>query len=330
MIGTGPFRLRRYVDKRSAELVRNTNYWGGRVPLDGVRITFFQSSAALVLALRAGQVDLVMQLSPQEAQPFRNNSKYIVYGLPTAAHRQVCLRTDVAPFRDARVRRAVALVINRPQQVERIMLGAAQVGNDNPFWRGFASTDRSTKQRTQNLELARALLRAAGAENLKFNLTTWNFLDHTDHAASIQAYARQAGIEVGIEVMDVSKYYDSEPAGADYFTTTPWLNRPATLTEYGARGVPNIYITRCYMSTGDWNASHYKNDQFDSLARTYLGAAEISAQRAATKKMAGILLRDTPVITDYFIRYTTASSSKVKNYVPEGISHIRLAKVSLG
>jgi len=330
MIGTGAFKLRRYVDKRSAELVRNTAYWGGRPPLDGVRITFFQSSAALVLALRAGQVDLVMQLSPQEAQPFKNNSKYTVYGLPTAAHRQVCLRTDVAPFRDARVRRAVALAINRPQQVERIMLGSAQVGNDNPFWRGFASTDKSTKQRTQNLQLARALLQAAGAENLKFNLTTWNFLDHTDHAASIQAYARQAGIEVGIEVMDVSKYYDSEPAGADYFTTTPWLNRPATLTEYGARGVPNIYITRCYVSTGDWNAGHYKNDEFDSLAKTYLGAAEIAAQRAATKKMAGILLRDTPVITDYFIRYTTASSSKVKNYVPEGISHIRLAKVGLG
>jgi len=330
MIGTGAFKLKNYVDKRSAELVRHTAYWGGRPALDGVRITYFQSSAALVLALRAGQVDLVMQLSPQEAQPFRNNSKYTVYGLPTAAHRQVCLRTDVAPFRDARVRRAVALVIDRPQQVERVMLGAAQVGNDNPFWRGFDSTDRSTKQRRQNLELARALLSAAGAENLKFNLTTWNFLDHTDHAASIQAYARQAGIEVGLEVMDVGKYYDSEPAGADYFTTTPWLNRQATLTEYGARGVPNIYISRCYMSTGDWNASHYKNDEFDTLARTYLGAAEIAAQRTATKRMAGLLLRDTPVITDYFIRYTTASSSKVKNYVPEGISHIRLAKVGLG
>ncbi len=329
MIGTGPFKLKRYVDKRSAELVRNTAYWGGRPPLDGVRITFFQSSAALVLALRAGQIDLAMQLSPQEAQPFKSNAKYKHYSLPTAGHRQLCMRTDVAPFRDARVRRAVALVINRPQQIERVMLGAATVGNDNPFWKGFASTDQSTKQRTQNLQLARALLQAANAENLKFNITTWNFLDHTDHAASVQAYARQAGIEIGIEVMDVGKYYDAEPAGADYFTTTPWLNRPCTLTEYGARGVPNIYLTRAYMSTGDWNASHYKNSEFDSLARTYLGAAEVTAQRKATKRMAGLLLRDTPVITDYFINYTTASSAKVKNYVPEGISHIRLAKVGL-
>ena len=332
MIGTGPFRLRRYVDKRSAELVRNPNYWGGRVPLAGVRVTFYQGSAPLVLALRAGQIDLAMQLSPQEGQPFKNNSRYKYYSQPTAAHRQVCMRTDVEPFKDARVRRAVALVLNRPQQIQRIMLGEAVLGNDSPFWRGFASSDRTTRQRAQNLAQARSLLRAANAEDLKFTLTTWNFLDHTDHAASIQAYARQAGIEMGIEVMDVSKYYDSEPAGADYATTTPWLNRPATLTEYGARGVPHIYLSRCYMTTGigDWNASHYSNPNFDRLARTFLGAAEVRAQRAASKAMQGILLNDTPVITDYFIKYVTASSSKVKNYVPEGISHIRLAKVSLG
>ncbi len=331
MIGTGPFKVVKYVDKKSAELVRHTAYWGGRPPLDGVKITFYQGSAPMVLALRAGQIDLAMQLSPQEAQPFKNNKKYTYYQLPTSAHRQVCMRTDQGPFKDARIRRAVALAINRPEQIAKIMLGAAQIGNDNPFWKGFASTDPSTKQRTQNIALSKALLKAAGAENLKVNLTTWNFLDHTDHAASIQAYGREAGIEIGIEVMDVSKYYDSEPAGADYATTTPWLNRPFTLTEYGARGVPNVFLTRAYMSTGigDWNASHYNNPEFDTLARTYLGAAEITAQRKATKRMAGILLRDTPVITDYFINYVTASSSKVKNYVPEGLSHIRLAKVSL-
>ena len=85
------------------------------------------------------------------------------------------------------------------------------------------------------------------------------------------------------------------------------------------------------MSTGigDWNASHYNNPEFDTQAKAYLGALEVAAQRRATKRMAGILLRDTPVITDYFITYVTASSSKVKNYVPEGLSHIRLAKVSL-
>jgi len=322
MIGTGAFRLKKYTPKQGGEFVRNTRYWGGRPALDGVKATFFTGSAPLVLALRGGQVDLAMQLSAQEAQVFKNNPKFTYYSLPTAAHRQVCLRTDISLFRDPRVRRAIALTINRPQQLAKLMLGAGQIGNDNPFWSGFASTDPSIQQRKQNLNLAKALLKAANAEDLKFTLTTWNFLDHPDHAASIQAYARDAGITVNIEVMDGGRYYDAEPPGADYASTTPWLWRPATLTEYGARGVPNIYISRCYMSTGDWNASHYKNNEFDSQARTYLGAASIADQRKATKRMAGLLLRDTPVITDYFISYVTASTSKVKGYTPEGISQM--------
>ena len=331
MIGTGAFKLKSYTEKKGAELVRHNAYWGGRPALDGVKVTFFTGSAPLVLALRGGQIDLCMQLSPQEAQVFKNNSKYIYYSQPVSAHRQFCMRTDLPLFKDARVRRAVALTINRPQQLAKVMLGNGLIGDDSPFWKKFASTDPSIKQRKQNIQLAKALLAAAGAENLKFTLTTQNFIDHPDHAASIQAYAREAGITVGIEVMDPGRYYDSEPPGADYATTTPWLWRPATLTEYGWRGVPNLYLTRCYMSTGDWNASHYKNPAFDSVVRSFLSAVDVQTQRKGTKKMAGLLLRDTPVVTDYFISYVTASTAKVKGYVPEGISQMGtgLRKTSL-
>ena len=68
-----------------------TTYWGGRPPLDGVRVTFYQGSAPIVLALRGGQIDLAMQLSPQEGQPFKNNSRYTYYaaadlGAPAGLH----------------------------------------------------------------------------------------------------------------------------------------------------------------------------------------------------------------------------------------------------
>ena len=144
-VGTGPFKVKKYTEGRGADLVRHTAYWGGPPPLDGVKMTFFTGSAPLVLALRAGQIDLAMQLSPQEAQPFKNNSKYTYYALPTSAHRQFCMRTDQGVLKDPRVRRAVALTINRPQQLAKIMLGAGQIGNDSPFWKGFA-VDRPVDQ----------------------------------------------------------------------------------------------------------------------------------------------------------------------------------------
>ena len=91
----------------------------------------------------------------------------------------------------------------------------------------------------------------------------------------IQAMARQAGIDIELEVQSSAEYYGG---GADYYATTPWLNRPATLTEYGARGVPNLYLTAAYMTDGIWNASHYKNAEFDSAAKQYLEAPTLAAE----------------------------------------------------
>ena len=155
--------------------MRHAAYWGGRPPLDGVKITFYQGTRADGAGAAGEQIDLAFQLSAQEAQVFKKNAKFMYYSQPTSAHRQLCMRTDQGVLKDARVRRAVALAINRPQQMQKILLGDGQVGNDNPFWKGFASTDPSIKQRTQNVQLAKALLAAAGAQNLKFNITTWNF-----------------------------------------------------------------------------------------------------------------------------------------------------------
>jgi len=326
MIGTGAFRFKSGTPNTRVELVRFPAYWGGAAPLDGVVMTWYEGTAPQVLALRAGQIDLCVQLSAQQAAPFRNNRRFKIFDAATAGHRMFGMRVDRDPFRDARVRRAVALTLNRPDIIQRILLGAGSLGNDSPFWSKFPSTDPSIKQRKQNLELARALLRVAGQENLKFTLTTWNGLDHPDHAQAIQAAGRQAGIDIQLEVLSSGEYYGG---GADYYATTPWINRPATLTEYGHRGVPNLYVTAAYMSDGIWNASHYKNPEFDSAARTYLASVEDSAQRKATKRMAGLLLRDTPVITDYFITFVTAGAAKVQNYRAEGISHLRIAKTSL-
>ena len=61
-------------------------------------------------------------------------------------------------------------------------------------------------------------------------------------------------MDIELEVQSDAEYYGG---GADYYATTPWLNRPATITEYGARGVPNLYLTSAYMTGGIWNAAHY-------------------------------------------------------------------------
>ena len=72
------------------------------------------------------------------------------------------MRVDIDPFKDPRVRRAVALTLDRPQIIQTLFFGHATLGNDSPIWTGFPSHDPSVHQRTQNITLAKALLAAAG------------------------------------------------------------------------------------------------------------------------------------------------------------------------
>ena len=137
---------------------------------------------------------------------FKNNSKYTYYQQPTAAHRQLCMRTDRAPFKDPRVRRAVALVINRPQQLAKVMLGAGQVGNDNPFWKGFASTD-TVDQAAHAEHRARkgAAGRGRGAEPEVQHHDVELPRPHRSRGVDPGVRAARPGIDVGLEVMDVAQ-----------------------------------------------------------------------------------------------------------------------------
>jgi len=328
MPGTGPYKFKSYSQGKGAEFVRNPAYWGGMPALDGVKLSFYEGPAPQVLALRGGQVDLVQQLSAQEAKTFAGSSKYQVWDTKTSNHREFGLRTDIEPFKDPRVRRAVALTLGRPGLVKTLFDGHGVVGNDSPFWTGFPSHDPSVHQRTQNIALAKALLSAAGKENLKFALTTYRTQEIPDYAQIIQSSANQAGMQVSLEFLSSGDYYGA-PAGTDYNTNTPWLNRPAVITDYGHRAIPNVFLTAPLVTGGAWNQSHYANPAYDSAVKSFIGAADLTSQRKYAKQIEGLLLRDTPVVFAYFYNYVAAGTSRVKGYQPEGLGGIELRGVSL-
>jgi len=322
MIGTGPFKLRNFTEKREYNLVRHDRYWGGKPPLDGVKVTAYETSTAMGLALRAGQIDILSAISRLEAQPFIGNKKFRILQLPTAAHRQFTMRVDDPALKDPRVRRAVALTINRPQLIEGLLRGAATLGNDTPFWKRYPSS-APVPQRTRNIATAKQLLAAAGQKDLSFTITTHRLQEIPDYAAAAQRYAREAGIDIKIELQSDAEYYGG---GDDYYATTPWINKPATITEWGHRAVPNVYLTAAYASNGIWNAPHYKNKKLDAAIKSYLSAVDVKTQQRYSKQITSILQRDVPIVTSYHFTSVTPVAAKVRNFQLESINHIRLAK----
>ncbi|TRC77258.1 ABC transporter substrate-binding protein [Mesorhizobium sp. WSM4307] len=321
--GTGPFKLESFRPKQGASFVRNPDYWGDKALPDRVEIKFFDDEQAQVLALQAGQLDVIPSTTRLELA-IEGNPNFKLLSVQASSHDPAHLRTDQAPFTDKRVRRALALTIDREAVVKGLLKGRAVVGNDTPFAPIFPSADPSVPQRKQDIAEAKRLLGEAGVPNgFEVTLTTERAYDIPDYAVIIQNFARKAGIDIKLNVLPQDAYY-----GSATFGSSPWLDSNLGITDFGHRGTPDIFLNATLKSSGAWNAAHFNSPDYDALLIDYGKARDLQAQRFAAGKIQNLLLDETPLIISYFSQYSRIVSSKVEGVRFTAISHLLLDKVS--
>jgi peptide/nickel transport system substrate-binding protein len=323
-MGTGPFKLEKYTAKAGASFVRNPDYWGAKALPERTEFTFYADLQPQVLALQGGQADVIPQVPVQGAQALLTDKNVNIISLKSSAHQQVHMRTDSDPFKDKRVRQAIALCLDREKLVKGLFRGRASAGNDSPFAPVFPSTDSSVPQRKKDLNQAKALLEAAGmGKGFKVTLTTEKYLEIPDYAVIIQNAVKEIGVHIELNVEAQDAYY-----GKAVFGQSDWLDSPLGITDYGHRGVPNVFLAAPLKSDGTWNAAHFKNAEYDQLVTQYVSALDLGAQRAAAGKIQRLLLDETPVIFGYFYDFLTPTVKKRGGVETTAMEQIFLARAS--
>jgi len=321
-IGTGPFRLEKYTPKVGASFVRNPDYWGEKAIPDRTEFVFYADIQPQILALQGGDVDIIKQAPVLSSLAVLNDPKFNVISVPSVAHQQLHMRCDQAPFQDKRVRQALALTIDRQKLVQGLLRGRAKIGNDSPFAAIFPSSDPSVPQRKQDLAQARQLLEAAGVgKGFKVTLTTENWLEIPQYAQLVQSAAKQVGIEIALKIEEQDAYY-----GDAVYGKSDWLDSAMGITDYGHRGVPNVFLAAPLLSDGTWNGAHFKNPQYDGLVKSYVGALDLESQRAAAGKIQRLLLDETPIVFAYFYDYLAVTAKNVTGVEVSAMAQIYLDK----
>ena len=325
MIATGPFKLEKYTPKVGASFVRNDDYWGGKPLPDRVEIGFYSDYQPQILALQSGQIDIIEQIPVLQGVGLLNDPNVDIISTPSTAHQQVHMRTDLDPFKDKRVRRAIALCLDRPKLVQGLMKGRAKIGNDSPFASAFPSSDPDIKQREKNIAEAKQLLEAAGMKNgFKTTLTTEKYLEIPDYAVLIQNAVKEIGGDITVNVLDQGAYY-----GDAVYGKSPWLDSDMGITDYGHRGVPNVFLAAPLKSDGTWNSAHFKNKEYDALVTGYVASLDLESQRAAAGKIQTLLLDETPILFTYFYDFLTATKKGATGVEPTAMSHLFVNKATL-
>ena len=190
-----------------------------------------------------------------------NDPNINILAIRSSAHTQLHMRNDTAPFTDKRVRRAVALCLDRKKVVQGLFRGRGDLGNDSPFAPVYPSTDPAVGQRDRNLAEAKQLLSDAGyPDGFSVTLTLEKFIEIPEYCQIVQQALRDAGITVTLNMESQAAYY-----GKAQFGESDWLDSVFAATDYGHRGVPNVFLAAPLKSDGPWNAARFKNKEYDGL-----------------------------------------------------------------
>jgi peptide/nickel transport system substrate-binding protein len=315
-IGCGPWIKEKYTIGEGATFKRNPNYWDKtRQPsFERMRCTFFTLGSTATAQLLAGQLDAITFIEATSAKSLPK-TKFTLQIANTLTHLQVHMNCKTGPFVDKRVRMAAALTLDRPGIIKGLLDGFGDLGNDGPMAWAYATTDRTVAQRKKDVAKAKTLMADAGVPN-GFTVTLESFKrdDIVKLGQVVKSSFAEIGITVNLNITEGYGYYDFA-----------WLNSNLGITDYGHRGIPNVYLNRAFKSTGDWSACHYNNPAFDAAADRFMKTADFTKQRVASKEIQTILLADTPIIISYFANTITAVKKNTTGFRTTGMGHFDAA-----
>ena len=155
-------------------------------------------------------------------------------------------------------------------------------------------------------------------------LTTEKYLEIPDYAVLIQNAVKEIGGTIDLNVMDQGAYY-----GDAVYGKSPWLDCDMGITDYGHRGVPNVFLAAPLTSDGTWNSAHFKNAEYDDLVKGYIAALDLKSQRASAGKIQTLLLDETPILFAYFYDFLTAAKKGATGVEPTAMSHLFLGQAAV-
>jgi len=268
-VGTGPYRYKRFTPGSRSLFTRNTGYWREAPHFDEIAVIDFNDDTARLNALIGGEIDVMPSPPHAQLQIARAAPGITICNLPSTAWEPFCLRADVEPFRDVRVRQALRLIPDRPQFVSQVYNGNARLGND---LFGASDVDYADllPQRMQDIDQAKSLLRAAGHPDLEVEIVTASVSPTLVQAAEVYAeQAKSAGVTVRVRRIDPAAFFGSG-----------FLKRPFSQDSWGVFPLMPVISLTLLPGAGDnetgWN---------DAETLRLIDAARATADPAARKDL---------------------------------------------
>jgi oligopeptide transport system substrate-binding protein len=320
IVVNGAFALTEWVPNTTIRLAKNAAFYdAANVKLNEVVYFPTDDLGTQFRRYRAGELDIVLNFPPDQLEFIQKNFAADLRQAPGDGLFYFVFNTRVAPFDDARVRRALSVAVDREAIVEKILRGAGAPAYNiaPPGFAGYApaASPFAAMPQEKRLEQARAWLKEAGYgpdKPLKFTLRYDSKEESRQIAVALTSMWTALGVEATAEASDFRAITGDARSGKfqllryQYFAP---FDDPSTF----------LSIIR---SKGAINYSGYTNPAVDGLLAKADEAATEAERVALLAQAEAIAKRDAPVMPIFFPLSRRLVAPRVVGW-PEGAGNVQ-------
>jgi peptide/nickel transport system substrate-binding protein len=324
---SGPFRFVERVAQDRIVLERHPGYWNkGAIHFERIVFLPIVDATVRLANLRSGQLDFIERLAPSDVPGLKGDSRFRIAKIVEIGYQGITInvqKSDVAqknPLgRDARVREAFELSLDRPGIVQVAMDGEATVGNQ---W--VAPTNRyygrSAPIPKRDVARAKKLLAEAGVPNPTVTLMTPTTSDAQRIAQVVQAMAKEAGFDVKIQSTEFATSLNMADKGQFEAYVLAW----------SGRADPDGNVHTMLACKGPTNYAGYCKDDVEALINESRTTLDPAKRAQVYDKLAAQVAKDRPIVYLFHRHWLWAHSAKLSGLrpVPDGLVRVQGLKMN--
>ena len=306
-IGTGPYKLEKWEEGQAITLVKNDEYFKGAPKINKIVFKIVEDDNAKAIQMQSGELDLA-QLTPKDAQNFKDKEGYTYYDMLTADYRGIMYNfandfwkenKDLIP--------AINYAVDRQAIIDAVILGQGMTAY-SPIQRNIYNNENVEKFE-YNPAKAEELLQKAGCtknpdgfyyRNGKKISFTINCKEGDQVRVDIAQAAAQQLAKVGVEVkVEV-------PAKID------WDGQEAFLIGWGSPFDADDHTYKVFGTGKGANYNSYSNANVDKYLVEGRQSSDTNVRKEAYAKFQEELTNDPPYTFICYIDANYVAKNKIK------------------
>lgn len=321
-IGNGPYVLTSWEHDSKITFEKNANYWGkDNIKAEKIEWFLMNDENAILGAFKNGQVSFARAIPTDEFEAEKAAGTLQI--LPQLGTYYLDLLNTKAPFDNPKVRKAVALAIDRNYIVEKVTKGGQTPATGYvPF--GIADVNQSPDFRTaggdfysvkpedleKNIAEAKKLLAEAGYPDGKgFPKVTYGINTGGNHQVIAEAIQQMLktnlGIECEIQAQEWNVFQKSRKDGVFNMDRNAWI---------GDYMDPSTFLDM-FTSKNGQNNSKYSNPKYDEAIKAASLEADPTKRMKLYHDAEKLIIDEMGIVPIYFYTDPIDISKDLQDYV---------------